>query len=1110
MGSSASGPGAASDDSRAPSENPARRLLRRLPRRIGPPWLLAAGVLAALALRLPLLPHESFDYMSPLSDWYGFIVANGYFASLQHGFYHYNPPYLYLLTAIAYAAPGLSDLFAIKFVSLAFEAPLAFLVHRCVRLRRPDSAVLPVLAALAVLFAPTVVLNGAFWAQCDVIHTTLLAACFFFLLKERPAAAGASFGLAFAVKAQALFFLPALLWIAAAKANGKNPGGGSATGAFPVRAILPAPLAYFLALLPAWLLGRPAYDLLLVYLGQAAKYPDLVKDAPNLYQWLPNDWYPFWPLGVLATVAAVWGVTVLVRRSRALPTADLLVTLATFSLILAPWLLPKMHDRFFFAADVFTVLLAFHRPRFWYAPIAMGLASANSYYTGAFLRDAPLVPLALAAVVPLLLLVALGRQLLRDLGYEVRPERFGDWARREFARRKAAAAPLALLLLAFGGMFLPAWQGGRFARPVSDDPVAAGTLARAANLNAEHYFVRFSHRTLEADGAVAYHLDGRGAPGGDLALRAVTGHFPRDPAAQRTAARVLMALFFFGAALLAYLSLARLLERRWLALAAVLLVFSWFRAGSGEVVAAEGPPALFGVFLAFHGLVVFSQERRLRPALARCGAATGFSFAAPALILVFLGMSALVSALEQRRQRGREREGPAPATDLRRGSDRRFDRRLPTLAGCCLAFAAALWGLDALNTRALLAGEGARAGASVPGSSLLADAPGTGSGPGLPFPGGAFPGVGSVFVPGVPGGQAGSVGGGAAFVLGLLLTLAGVVGAARSRRRVPFLALALLGFLPGFAAGGAAAPEVARLAHLGLALVVVSLALAALRRLRGEWPGRVAAGAAVGIALLLGYRGAAGHSDPGAVAREARIGEDFERIRRALQRRGAGAAVFVPEDPFRSLLDSSGDPGAPSEAAVFVPADPFRGEEFAGGRATAWRLAGFVLAGERNRAAAEYLLEAEPGARPGLLTAGTREVFLHHRAAYDGELRARIEAAGAPYLAAEFEVYLAGGRLLYVREDCAPEDREGDFVLHLLPRDEDDLPPWRKIYGFDNLSFRFADRALDTSGACVAEVRLPDYDLRTIVTGRFLRTEGRLTPVWRGEFDPSARPGGPG
>ena len=456
-GPGASDPNGGTNGSRDTEANPEGQGWRRL----GPPGLLAAGVLVALAVRLPLLPHESWDFRGYLSIWYDFIVANGYFASLQYGFSDYNPPYLYLLSTIAFAAPGLSDLLAVKFVSLAFEAPLAFLVHRIVRLRRPRSRMLPTLAALAVLLAPTVVLNGAFWAQCDVIYTTFLAACFFFLLKERPGAAFASFGLAFAFKAQALFFLPALCWIAAlkipAKSPGKSLGGGSAAvsvaadgsagggsptvgfpaAGFPLRAILGAPLAYLLALLPAWFLGRPASDLLLVYFGQAAQWDELALGIANLYQWIPNDWYPFWPLGVLATVAAVSGVAVAVRRSRALPTADLLVTLSAFALILAPYLLPKMHDRYFFAADVFTILLAFHRPKFWYAPLAMGLTSVSGYHHG-FRRQAPFVPLAGAAVVPLLLLLLLGRQLLRDLGYSSRPGRLAGRTLREFARRPRA------------------------------------------------------------------------------------------------------------------------------------------------------------------------------------------------------------------------------------------------------------------------------------------------------------------------------------------------------------------------------------------------------------------------------------------------------------------------------------------------------------------------------------------------------------------------------------------------------------------------------------------------------------------------------------------------
>ena len=1041
--------------------------------------LFGGGVLLAALVRWPLLSHETGDYGGFLSVWYDFIVANGHFAALQYDFYNYNPPYLYLLAAIASAAPGLPDLFAIKAVSLAFEPLLAFLVFRCVRLRFPDSATRPGLAALAALFAPTVVLNGAFWAQCDVIHTTLLVACLYSLLKERPAAACASFGLAFAFKGSALFFLPALLWIAALK----GPKAGS-TG----RAFLWAPLVYLLALLPPWLQGRPLYDLLSTYFDQAGEHRELTKLAPNLYQWIPNDWYAFWPVGVLATVAVVVGVTALVRRSRALPTADLLVTLAAFSLILAPYLLPKMHDRYFFAADVFTVLLAFCRPRFWYAPIAMGLTSANSYYEVAFRWDAPLAPLAATAVVPLLLLVLLGRQLLRDLGYAPRPARSGPWlrrefARQEFARRGAAAIPAALLALALGGMFLSAWQGGRFARPVSGDPVAAGTLARVANLSPDTFFARFSHRTLEADGAVAYHFDDPGAPGGDFALRFVLGQFPRDRTAQLAAARALMALFFFGAAVLAYLSLAWLLGHRLTALTAVLLVFSWFWIGSGDVVAAAGPPALFGVFLAFHGLVVFSQEGRLRPLLVACGAALLFSFAALALILVFVLAYVLIAEYERRKGRpgeeGREREGEAGAFPERR--PRGFDRRLPILAGFAVAFTLTLWGLGALNDRALLAGEGARDGAAAAGSSLLvaADEAGSGGADGPSFAG-VFRSLGSGFVPGA------DTGSGAALVVGLLLTLAGVVGAARSRWRVPFLALALSGFLPAFAAGGAAPPEVERLAHLGLVLVAVSLGLSALRRLRGEWPGRVAAGLAVGLALLSGHREADAGYDPQTAAREARIRTDFEQIRRALLRRG-------------------------EDSAVFVPADPFRGGEFAGGRATAWYLAGVVLAGEERRAAADYLLTDEPVSRPGRLAAGTTEVFLHHRGAHDGELGARIEAAGAPRLSFEFEVFLEReGGLLYVREDCAPEDLEGTFVLHLLPRDEADLPPHRLRYGFENRSFRFDDRALDTGERCVAAVRLPDYELRNLVTGRFLRDdEGRLTPAWRGEFDPSARPGGP-
>ena len=1031
--------------------------------------LFAGGVLAALAVRWPLLPNESNDYGGHASVWYDFIVANGYFAAFEYDFYNYSPPYLYLLAALAFLLPWLPKLLAVKALPLIFEVFLAILAHRSVRLRYPESNGKPLLAALAVLFAPTVILNGAFWGQADVIFTMPLLASLYFFLKERPGAAFAAFGLAFAFKAQALFLLPALLWVAAKR----GPGN-----AFAPRHLLLAPLVWLLSLVPPWLTGRPFYDLLAIYPSQTTEHRELTMALANPYQWISDDWYAWWPLGAAVTAAVVWAITVAVRRSRAALTGELLVTLSTLSLLLVPYLLPKMLGRYFFPADVFTILLAFWRPRFWYAPIALGLVSTNGYYRGGFNTEAPFVPLEWTAVVPLLLLVALGRQLARDLGYEIRFDRLGSFLRERFARRRGAAIPFALLLLALGGTAFFASEGGRFARPVASDPVAAGTLARVANRSPANSFAGFSHRTLGEDGAVAYHLGGRAALGGDLALRAATGHFGRDLGAQGRGARWLMAAFFFGAAVFAYGALARLFGRRVVALGAVLSSFAAVWAVSGDAIAAEGAPALFGVFLLFHGLVVFSEEGRFGWLLATGGAAVFLGFAAYALLLPFAALSLRAG----RRSAGEGDGGAGPA-----GRNRTL-----RLTACCLAFGGALLGLGALHERSLLAGDAARVGVAGAGAPLFgAEAAGGASGEveeerrlgPVTSIGGVLEGAASRL--GAPLASRG-LPPGAAPVLGGLLALAGVAGAARSRRRAHLLPLALSGVLWALTTGGAAAAEVGALAALGPLLAVSSLMLDALRRRFGERALRGAAAAAVGFALFSGAGAAAGGYAAGNAVREAQRLEDFREVRGALRRRGGDRRVFVPEEVFG-------------------------GAAFAGGRAAAWGLAGNILVTDpERRGDAEFLLEARRQPRPGLLTDGSREVFLYHRAAYDGEIGRMIEAAGPPRVSSEFAVYRDREGLLYVREDCAPEHLEGTFVLHLVPRDEADLPPDRRRYGFDNLSFPFANRALEIGALCVARVFLPDYRIRSVVTGRFLRDEtGSLAAVWRGEFDPAGDPADP-
>lgn len=66
-------------------------------------------------------------------------------------------------------------------------------------------------AGIAVLFLPTVVMNGAMWAQCDMMYVTFLLLCTLFFYKEKYVISFIWLGVAFSLKLQAVFLCPALL-----------------------------------------------------------------------------------------------------------------------------------------------------------------------------------------------------------------------------------------------------------------------------------------------------------------------------------------------------------------------------------------------------------------------------------------------------------------------------------------------------------------------------------------------------------------------------------------------------------------------------------------------------------------------------------------------------------------------------------------------------------------------------------------------------------------------------------------------------------------------------------------------------------------------------------
>jgi Gpi18-like mannosyltransferase len=354
---------------------------------------LATGIAVSLALRLELFWFESIDYQAYFSKWFDYIRDHGRFAALRDSFSDYNSAYLYLLALATYLP--VPKLYAIKAISVAFDYVAAAAVYKLVELRHGRTFV-PAIACVTMLFLPTVVANGALWAQSDMMYASAILVSLWLLVTGRHGWAFVAFGVAIAFKLQATFLLPLYVVLVARRH-------------VPARHLWLIPMVYLAVILPNWLLGRPMRELLNVYANQVNTENALCANAPNLYQWFPGaDFNVFYPAGLLVTAVAV-GLAMrrFIKDEDRTPEGTILMAMV-FAL-LSPYLLPKMHDRYFFLADVLSVVYVSYFPRDWAVPVFVVAASGLSYFP--FLAGRPVVDLRVASVMMLAGLLVVWRRV---------------------------------------------------------------------------------------------------------------------------------------------------------------------------------------------------------------------------------------------------------------------------------------------------------------------------------------------------------------------------------------------------------------------------------------------------------------------------------------------------------------------------------------------------------------------------------------------------------------------------------------------------------------------------------------------------------------------------
>lgn len=330
----------------------------------------AFGVLSMATLvfiRVCLLYYASADYNNFLAHWVNDFKNMSVVDALSTPIGDYNVPYLYILLIIAkIPAP---DLVLIKAVSCLFDILLGYAAMLITR-KLTDSKSISLLAFILTTAIPTVILNGSMWGQCDSIYGFFCLMTLYYALCKKGAKAMIMFSLAFAFKLQAMFLIPALiicLFI----------------GNIKLRHLIFFPIVNLLAVLLTVVCGRNLFEVLTIYFRQTQNYPSLDMNAPTIFRFVFNvnfDWF-----NMLGIMLGGFGVLCLlyfafIKRDRIDNRA--LVTFFYLSAIAVPYFLPRMHERYFFVADVLSFVLFLAARKLWYVPLINIFASfvAYAYY----------------------------------------------------------------------------------------------------------------------------------------------------------------------------------------------------------------------------------------------------------------------------------------------------------------------------------------------------------------------------------------------------------------------------------------------------------------------------------------------------------------------------------------------------------------------------------------------------------------------------------------------------------------------------------------------------------------------------------------------------------
>ena len=307
--------------------------------------IFCAVLILSLLIRVFFIKYKSADYKLFLKPWFYELKDGGGLKALANYPGDYNAPYMTVLALLTYIK--VNPLISIKCFSILFDYILAILAGLFVYDVKKDSKnrkTYFVVSFCLMLFSPTILLNGSLWAQCDVIYTTFLVLAFYLLYKDKNTMSFISLGLAFSFKLQFIFIIPVFIILYFRKKN------------FSILNFLIIPITNIVLCIPAIIAGKPILECLTVYLRQTSTYNSLTLNFPNIYEIFNGNIDYLSKFGMMMVIILFILMFYFCIKKKIKFNLVKTILLAIWSIVICVFFLPCMHERYMFAADVFSIL----------------------------------------------------------------------------------------------------------------------------------------------------------------------------------------------------------------------------------------------------------------------------------------------------------------------------------------------------------------------------------------------------------------------------------------------------------------------------------------------------------------------------------------------------------------------------------------------------------------------------------------------------------------------------------------------------------------------------------------------------------------------------------